>query len=141
MKNPAETADQPSLAVVPSAHDKAASVPPEPAIDRDHLARMTLGDRRLEREVLELFICQAEMLLGRMENQPPSVVASFSHTLLGSARGVGAWKVAAAAQALERVETSSGASLHLRIQRLAQAVAEAKAAIMDRSGVSAREPL
>src|SRR5712691_13255565 len=33
-----------------------------PAIDLAHLARMTLGDRSLEREVLELFGRQAEIL-------------------------------------------------------------------------------
>ena len=35
-------------------------------LDRDHLARMTFGDRSLEREVLHLFDRQSELLLERM---------------------------------------------------------------------------
>ncbi len=31
-------------------------------IDEDHLARMTLGDRRLEREVLEIFVRQTTIM-------------------------------------------------------------------------------
>src|ERR1700750_2204878 len=34
----------------------------KPAIDVEHLARMTLGERSLEREVLELFDRQGELL-------------------------------------------------------------------------------
>ena len=34
-------------------------------LDRDHLARMTFGDRSLEREVLQLFDRQSELLLER----------------------------------------------------------------------------
>ncbi|HEY0300173.1 MAG TPA: hypothetical protein VGC36_02500 [Rhizomicrobium sp.] len=36
------------------------------AIDRRHLARMTLGDRSLEQEVLQLFDRQASLLVERM---------------------------------------------------------------------------
>ena len=36
------------------------------AIDRRHLARMTLGDRSLEQEVLQLFDRQASLLIERM---------------------------------------------------------------------------
>ncbi len=41
-------------------------VPVEWPIDVTHLARMTLGDASLEREVLQLYDRQAEMLLARM---------------------------------------------------------------------------
>ena len=44
------------------------SAPPlsgaEPPIDFGHLSRMTLGERRLEREVLALFDRQADLLIG-----------------------------------------------------------------------------
>ena len=37
-------------------------------LDEEHLARMTLGDRRLEREVLEIFVRQSantlDLILG-----------------------------------------------------------------------------
>jgi HPt (histidine-containing phosphotransfer) domain-containing protein len=72
-----------------------------PAIDLAHLARMTLGDSNLEAEVLGLFQRQAELLLARMTSAPPAATAAFAHTLKGSARGIGAWRVAAAAQAVE----------------------------------------
>ena len=35
-------------------------------LDRDHLARMTFGDRSLEQEVLQLFDRQSELLMERM---------------------------------------------------------------------------
>jgi hypothetical protein len=98
----------------------------EAAIDRKHLARMTLGEAGLEREVLALFDRQAEMLLPRMRRVAPDAALALAHTLKGSARGVGAWRVAAAAEAVER---SSSDTLSSTIDALDQAVAEAKAAI------------
>ena len=61
--------------------------PGEQAIDLQHLSRMTLGERGLEREVLELFHQQATMLTGRMREAAPAVIAASAHTLKGSARG------------------------------------------------------
>ena len=63
---------------------------------------MTGGDRVLEREVLQLFAMQARMLLGRMQDATPAEIGAFAHTLCGSARGIGAWRVAEAAEVLER---------------------------------------
>ena len=47
------------------------SRPPEGAIDLAHLARMTLGEKSLEAEVLALFDRQAGILLERMRMAPP----------------------------------------------------------------------
>jgi HPt (histidine-containing phosphotransfer) domain-containing protein len=106
--------------------------PEEPAIDLAHLARMTLGDRNLECEVLDLFDRQADMLLARMANEPPRVVAALAHTLAGSARGIGAWKVAEAATTVESLASQPGAiTLTRPMNRLVAAVAEARAAIGD----------
>jgi hypothetical protein len=80
-------------------------VPEGPVIDLAHLARMTLGDKRLEAEVLALLDRQADLLLARMREALPAAAGAFAHTLKGSARGVGAWRVAAAA---ERVEVAAG---------------------------------
>jgi hypothetical protein len=132
MKQSADAADKPVSVASLAALDRTVApplVPDEPAIDRSHLARMTLGDLHLEREVLELFICQAEMLLGRMVHQSPRQIAGLSHVLLGSARGVGAWKVAAAAQVLEHVENTPAIPVPEALQRLAKAVDETKVAI------------
>ena len=107
-------------------------VPADPVIDTDHLARMTLGEADLEREVLQLFECQAGLLLGRMANEPPKVVAALAHTLTGSARGVGAWKVAAAAEAVERAAMAPPpVALTGLMDQLAAAVNEAHTAIAE----------
>jgi HPt (histidine-containing phosphotransfer) domain-containing protein len=87
-----------------TASSRLAVVSPErPAvIDEDHLGRMTLGDRSLEREVLEIFVRQTAIMLGRISDAEPSLAAAAAHTLKGSARGIGAWRVAHAADRLEQ---------------------------------------
>ena len=55
-----------------------------------HLARMTFDDRSLEREVLQLFERQAELLMERMRESEPAAIATLAHTLKGSAVGIGA---------------------------------------------------
>jgi HPt (histidine-containing phosphotransfer) domain-containing protein len=107
------------------------------AIDESHLGRMTLGDRRLEREVLELFLRQTTIMLSRIVD--PRLAAAAAHTLKGSARGIGAWRVARAAELLEQaaggipVGTVSsddlGHDLTDRIAELEAASLEASAAI------------
>jgi HPt (histidine-containing phosphotransfer) domain-containing protein len=117
------------LAEVPKPDRGAA--PCAAAIDRDHLARMTLGEPGLDHEVLRLFDRQADMLLQRMARESPSAVAAHAHTLAGSARGVGAWKVAEAAAALERQAAQPGGALTTALHRLIADVAEVRAAIAD----------
>lgn len=102
-------------------------------IDVEHLAGMTLGDRSLEREVLELFDRQATMLLARMHDAVPAVVSACAHTLKGSARGIGAWAVADAADAVELAIGRSQA-VEPPLQRLVGTVSEAKAAIRELLG-------
>lgn len=71
-------------------------------LDEDHLGRMTLGDRGLEREVLEIFARQTTIMLNRITVAEPALAAAAAHTLKGSARGIGAWRVARAAERLEQ---------------------------------------
>jgi HPt (histidine-containing phosphotransfer) domain-containing protein len=66
---------------------------------------MTLGDRRLEREVLEIFVRQTTIMLNRIVGAEPALAAAAAHTLKGSARGIGAWRVARAAELLEQAAT------------------------------------
>src|ERR1700709_1159514 len=80
--------------------------PVEQPVDLVHLSRMTLGDRDLEREVLQLFERQAAMLLERMPGAGPAHVAAMAHTIKGSARGIGAWQVARYAETLELAAAS-----------------------------------
>jgi len=100
----------------------------EPAIDLAHLGRMTLGDRRLERDILTLFDRQSDLLLARMREVGPAAIATFAHTLTGSARGVGAWRVAAAAEALE-CAVGTTTNFVPALTRLTVAVGEARLAI------------
>jgi HPt (histidine-containing phosphotransfer) domain-containing protein len=74
--------------------------PDDGPIDLDHLQRMTLGDARLEREVLTMFSAQAASLIGSLAALPADAEA-LAHTLKGSARAIGAFGVADAAGHLE----------------------------------------
>jgi len=102
----------------------------ERPIDLVHLARMTLGDRALEREVLQLFDRQAGMLVVRMQQGARAGVCAAAHTLKGSARGIGAWRVARAAEAVE-LAAGGAAELEAAIARLGAAAAETRALIAD----------
>jgi HPt (histidine-containing phosphotransfer) domain-containing protein len=113
--------------------DARLSAPVETVIDLAHLGRMTLGERSLEAEVLMLFDRQADILLARMRDCAPAAVAAFAHTLKGSARGIGAWRVAAAADAVEmNVIAANAGGIAGAVARLSAAVDEAKAVIADR---------
>jgi HPt (histidine-containing phosphotransfer) domain-containing protein len=103
-------------------------VPADPPIDFAHLAQMTLGEPSLECEVLALFDRQADLLLPRIRAGAPAVIAAAAHTLKGSARGIGAWRVAGAAEA---VETAAAVDLAAAVDALGKALAETKAAIAD----------
>ena len=103
--------------------------PDGPAIDVDHLARMTLGERELEREVLGLFAQQANDLLVRLEKLPREG-AALAHTLKGSARGIGAFLVAEAADNLEQ-RLRQGLPVTAEVAALHQAVGCALAAIAE----------
>jgi HPt (histidine-containing phosphotransfer) domain-containing protein len=106
--------------------------PDQRALDRVHLARMTLGDKHLEAEVLALFDRQAGLLLARMRQGPPAAVGAFAHTLKGSARGIGTWRVAHAAEAVERAARDAAVDdLTAAIERLAAAIDEAQAVIAE----------
>ena len=100
-------------------------------IDETHLERMTLGDRRLEREVLELFVRQTTIMLGRIVGADPAMAAASAHTLKGSARGIGAWRVARAAELVESAVAGEGgaAAMDEAVTELKSASLEASAAI------------
>ncbi|HYC16285.1 MAG TPA: Hpt domain-containing protein [Pseudolabrys sp.] len=99
------------------------------AIDRVHLSRITFNDRGLEREVLQLFDRQAELLMGRIHRSEPAAVATLAHTLKGSAIGIGARPVARAAASAELIASNGLGDCEHAIRQLAQAVEEARAQI------------
>jgi HPt (histidine-containing phosphotransfer) domain-containing protein len=116
----------------------AGSVAAEPIIDEAHLEQMTLGDRGLEREVLQIFVRQAAIMMGRITGAEPALVAAAAHTLTGSARGIGAWRVAQAAERLERASSTGRDTLSEAIADLKAASHEASAAIGARLANPAR---
>lgn len=74
----------------------------ERPVDLVHLSRQTLGDRELEREVLDLFERQSLAMIKRLrEAVNARTWAEAAHTLKGSARGIGAFGVAEAAERVE----------------------------------------
>ena len=99
------------------------------AIDLAHLGRATFGNRALAREVLSLFDRQAEKLL--------TVIAAAAddrarreaaHAIRGAALGIGAARVAEAA---EDLETAEGNAVAGATGRLAARIAAARLAIAE----------
>jgi HPt (histidine-containing phosphotransfer) domain-containing protein len=102
-------------------------VPDDGPIDIEHLRRMTLGDTSLEREVLAMFSAQAVGLVGALATLS-SDASALAHTLKGSARAIGAFGVADAAEGLE-AQIRSGGDPAEALAELTDAVARARAAI------------
>ena len=99
-------------------------------IDEEHLRRMTLGDRGLERELLEMFVRQSATILDRITGHDPAAIAAAAHTIIGSARGIGAWRMAKAAEQLERVvDEGNEKALNEAISALKSASLEVNTAI------------
>ena len=64
-------------------------------IDRQHLGRFTLGDASLEFEVLGLFAAQTPLTIAALKDASSDKDWKMAaHTLKGSARAVGAWRLA-----------------------------------------------
>lgn len=78
---------------------------PDRPIDLVHLSRQTMGDTELETELLMLFDKQAAMIVQRLEGPAPlgkdNWQAELAHLLKGSARAIGAARVARAAADFE----------------------------------------
>ena len=64
-------------------------------VDLVHLARYTMGNKSLEREILDLFVDQSWLTLSRLQAATSDKEwRDHAHALLGSARAVGAKCVA-----------------------------------------------
>ena len=74
-------------------------------VDYSHLEIQAAGERDVMREVLKLFVTHGEQLIDELERtQDAKAWKQWTHTLKGSARGVGAFGVA---------EAAADAELHL----------------------------
>jgi len=101
--------------------------PDDGPIDFEHLKRMTLDDADLEREVLAMFAAQAAGLIGSLATLPDNADA-LAHTLKGSARAIGAFRVADAAEALEAAMLKGGDQAQA-LAELNEVVAQARTAV------------
>jgi HPt (histidine-containing phosphotransfer) domain-containing protein len=101
--------------------------PDDGPIDLAHLARMTLGDAALERQVLGMFASQSTNLIQKL-TLLPAEAGALAHTLKGSARAIGAFRVAACAEALEAAISKGGNCAKCQVE-LKASVADARAAI------------
>ena len=71
-------------------------------LDLEHLRLQTVGDLALQGELLALFETQCTRLPPPIRDSgTPARRADAAHKLLGSARAVGAWRLASATEALE----------------------------------------
>jgi hypothetical protein len=87
-------------------------------VDLTHLARYTMGNSVVEREVLELFRRQTRLYFDRL-SQATSEDSwrEAARVLKASARGVGAWHILQSADTAERLTLSNGASLREDVLR------------------------
>ena len=99
-----EPMPQASLQTVACSNPGGETSPPSRGrpVDLVHLARQTLGDRELEREVLALFVQQATTVRDRIATATVAERTFLAHGLRGSAAGIGAFGVAAIATEIER---------------------------------------
>jgi HPt (histidine-containing phosphotransfer) domain-containing protein len=101
------------------------SAQPARIVDYDHLKVQAAEDLGVMREVLQLFVVHTEQLLGELERASDEKTwRQLTHTLKGSARGVGAFGVADAAAAAEKSILDKG-----KIVELNNAFAQARAFI------------
>lgn len=98
-------------------------------VDLVHLGRYTLGDAALEREILGLFLGQIPLTIEALKFAPTDKDwYQAAHTLKGSGRAVGAWRVARLAQQAEKLGgIADKAACEAIVQKIEEAVAEAEA--------------
>ena len=122
---------QTARAIVEPIEDIDPTADPERPIDLVHLARQTFGERDLEAELLRLFDRQSAQIIARLADAGTPEGrwrADLAHTLKGSAKAIGAFGVAAAADFYESTARAGG-DLARPFLGLTSAVAAAHGAI------------
>jgi HPt (histidine-containing phosphotransfer) domain-containing protein len=89
-------------------------------IDLSHLSKQTMGDRELEREVLGMFVEQAQTVRRQIGDAAVKERLFLAHSLKGSARGVGAFAIAECACGIENSPTD-----RLVVKRLVRLIDDA----------------
>ena len=108
-------------------------------VDIKHLRRYTLGDVNLEKEVLGLFLAQLPQTIAALSHaETDRDWRIAAHTLKGSGRAVGAWRLARVAEQAERVlGVKNRAHCRDAVARIEEAAAEARSFIQTTYGPSA----
>ena len=101
-------------------------------VDLKHLRRYTLGDERLEKEILELFLAQLPQTIGALsEAASERDWRMAAHTLKGSGRAVGAWRIARLAEHAERLLGPKSQDVRIEaVARIEEAAIEARSFIL-----------
>lgn len=95
-----------------------------PILDRAHLARQTFDDADLQAELIALFLGQCAKLSPVIEGDADAGArADAAHTLKGGARGIGAFAVAQAAEAVEKALREEGGAAPAPLGALRDAIA------------------
>lgn len=103
-----------------------------PVLDREHLARQTFDDADLQAELIALFLAQCAKLRPVIEGDADARArADAAHTLKGGARGIGAFAVAQAAEAVEKALREAGAPAPGSLDALRSAIAAFEAHVRD----------
>jgi HPt (histidine-containing phosphotransfer) domain-containing protein len=100
-------------------------------VDLEHLARQTMNDPELERQVVGMFFEQSALILRQVrEAASPRQRSDAAHKLKGSAKAIGAWRVAEASSRVESLPVTAPDDHVLdAVAGLHATVAEARAAI------------
>jgi len=92
------------------------------AIDLDHLARYTGGERQLNTEVLRLFDGQMAQMVAELNGLLSSPNAKrwreVTHSIKGAARGVGAFAMGDVAASAEPVDPADASAAKTALQKL-----------------------
>lgn len=108
----------------------------EGAIDVIYLSRQTMGNDMLQREILALFLTQAQVCIQKLEeilersrdeieHDTAKNWQMLTHTLKGAARGVGAWETADAAEVAEtNCPSADHSAAATALQKLTRSVKE-----------------
>lgn len=107
-------------------------------LDLKHLRRFTMGDARLELEILGLFSDQLPLTIAALkEARSDKEWDMAAHTLKGSARAVGAWPLATIAETAERLHPLQDSNARgIIVQRIEDAAGVARSYIASLSEVA-----
>jgi len=94
------------------------------AIDLEHLAKYTGGEKDLNGEILRLFDSQISSMVtelnGLIATEDSKRWREIAHTIKGAARGVGAFEMGEAAAKAEPVNPADSAEAQAALQKLEQ---------------------